>query len=161
MRWLIMSHLIKIYTVCPLVFEFSIWYSFDLTNFWKFAESDKNFVPVLSVVKELNVEKKLEYENKLWCFGIFHPQWTLPIEFQMFGDILLLGINGSSGVYKITLLSFQFSLMLQLFPLALSWQRPKVDCNLITDWTKTLCVIPMDKLCVLLSIGAVSHSPIH
>ena len=28
-----MSHLIKIYTVCPLVFEFSIQYSMDLTLF--------------------------------------------------------------------------------------------------------------------------------
>ena len=28
-----MSHLIKISTVCPLVFEFSIWYSLDLNFF--------------------------------------------------------------------------------------------------------------------------------
>ena len=28
-----MSHLIKIYTVCPLVFEFSIWHSLDLKFF--------------------------------------------------------------------------------------------------------------------------------
>ena len=28
-----MSHLIKIYTVCLLVFEFSIWYSLDLKFF--------------------------------------------------------------------------------------------------------------------------------
>ena len=42
MRWLMMSHLIKIYPVCPVVFEFLIWYSLDFTIFWKFA--DENFV---------------------------------------------------------------------------------------------------------------------
>ena len=33
MRWLTMSHLIKIYTVCPLVFEFSILYGLDSAFF--------------------------------------------------------------------------------------------------------------------------------
>ena len=41
--WLIMSHLIKIYNVCPLVFEFSIWYCLDLTCFEKLQTKITNW----------------------------------------------------------------------------------------------------------------------
>ena len=51
MRWLIMSHLIQSYTVCPLVFEFLIWYILDLTFLKKIA--DENFIVCFLVVKEL------------------------------------------------------------------------------------------------------------
>ena len=63
MRWLIMSHLIYIYTVCPLDFEFSTSYILD-DIFWKFA--DENFVVCflvvcLLVVKEFN---QTQYEGR-------------------------------------------------------------------------------------------------
>ena len=57
-----MSHLIKIYTVCSLVFEFSIWYSLDLTFFLKFA--DQNFVVCFLVVK-----------RELAVFGVDLAKW--------------------------------------------------------------------------------------
>ena len=46
-----MSHLIQNYTVCPVVFEFSIYFSLDLIFLKKFA--DLNFVVCFLVVKEL------------------------------------------------------------------------------------------------------------
>ena len=57
-----MSHLIKIYTVFSLVFEFYIWYSLDLNFFEKFTE--ENFVVCFSVVKEL-INRKISCEAKL------------------------------------------------------------------------------------------------
>ena len=49
---------IKIYTVCPLVFEFSTWYSLDLNFFEK-------FVVCFSVVKELK-PNSFSSELKSW-----------------------------------------------------------------------------------------------
>ena len=69
-----MSHLIKIYTVCPLVFEFSIWYSLDLNFFLKFA--DENFVVCFSVVKELNENDILAYFD----FGVNDLPWLLIVK---------------------------------------------------------------------------------
>ena len=48
-----MSHLIRIYTVFPLVFEFWIWYSLDEIFFWNFA--GKNFIICFLVVKRVKV----------------------------------------------------------------------------------------------------------
>ena len=72
--WLdiIMSHLIKICTVCPLVFEFSIWYSLDLTFFWKFA--DENFIVCFFIVKELRAAacgKGRQMHLPGWCIHNF------------------------------------------------------------------------------------------
>ena len=50
-----MSHLIQIYTVCPLVFEFSISYSLNLTVFLKICR--RKFCRLLLVVKELKKKK--------------------------------------------------------------------------------------------------------
>ena len=64
-----MSHLIKIYTVCSLVFEFStpVCYSFDLNFFGKFAV--ENFVVCFLVVKELT--PNLDGRQKLKCYSCF------------------------------------------------------------------------------------------
>ena len=53
MRWLIMSHLIWIYAVFPLVFEFSIQYSLDFIFFGKFI--DESFVIRFLVGKKLSL----------------------------------------------------------------------------------------------------------
>ena len=77
MRWLMMSHLIKIYTLFRPVFEFSVWYSWTvrLITFWKFA--DENFVLCFLVVNRLNFEtyckqKHFFFWRKMW--GAFAAQ---------------------------------------------------------------------------------------
>ena len=68
-----MSHLIKIYAVCPLVFEFSICYSLDLNFFEKFA--DENFVVCFSEVKELMLIEGVGHVQDFTiheCKGIHH-----------------------------------------------------------------------------------------
>ena len=66
-----MSHLIKFYTVCPLVFEFSVWYSLDLPFFEKLRM--KILSSAFLVVKELMaiVDKLAEK-----TIGDYYRQWN-------------------------------------------------------------------------------------
>ena len=77
-----MSHLIQIYTVCPLVFEFLIWYSLDITVFENMQT--KILLSAFLVLKELNTRFIIQGIPECRC---------LYCQMSHVKSMFLLGIN--------------------------------------------------------------------